>query len=210
MNTTRLCIKESKILLSQFGRVEVRSQFGGYALFIDKVVFALVKEDGLYLRASSSLNRYIQQFPLQRFIFYKKGYAIALNYYRVNQRLWYHTERLKILAWCALQEARLRKEDRTCNLRLKNLPNMSAKMESALKQVGITTVSQLRAYGAKQCWLMLYARNVNIGLITLYALQGAISGQHQAVLDPQTRNHLQRWFTQYQQNQTHRRYPLSL
>lgn len=205
MNTNRLCIKESKTLLAQLGRVEVRSQFGGYALFINRIVFALVKEGGLYLRTSSSLNRYIQQYPLQRFIFYKKGYAIALNYYRVNQRLWSNAERLKILAWCALQEARLRKQNKTCSLRLKNLPNLGAKMESALKQVGITTVSQLRAFGAQQCWLMLHSRNPNIGLITLFSLQGAISGQHQAVLEPHTRSDLQRWYNQYLQNQVHYR-----
>mgnify|MGYP004720269579 CR=1 FL=1 len=69
-----------------------------------------------------------------------------------------------------------------------------------LIEVGVTTVSRLRDLGAKQCWARLRSKNRHLGLKTLYALQGAISGQHQEVLAREVRDELKHWYQQFTQS----------
>ncbi len=48
-------IAQSKAQLAALGNITVRSQFGGYSLAVEKVVFALITEGELYLRASDTM-----------------------------------------------------------------------------------------------------------------------------------------------------------
>lgn len=49
-------IERSRAQLAPLGTIESRTQFGGYALAVERVVFALVNNDALYLRASEPLR----------------------------------------------------------------------------------------------------------------------------------------------------------
>ena len=203
MKTSGQCIEESKKQLSALGKIESRTQFGGYSLSVEKVVFALVSDGELYLRASEKMQCYLQNRRLQPFIFHKRGQCVSLNYYRVDPLLWQQSEALLELSHSSLNEARALRASQLSQQRLKDLPNLSVRLEILLKEVGIASVSHLRATGARQCWILLRQKNKHLGLKTLYALQGAIIGQHQEVLPAGVKEELKHWYLQFEQTTAH-------
>ncbi|MBA4821188.1 TfoX/Sxy family DNA transformation protein [Pantoea ananatis] len=180
--------------LAPLGKIESRTQFGGYALAVERVVFALVKEEELYLRASEALREYGAKQPLEPLTFHKRGIAVSLNYFKVDDRLWAHPEHLVRLSAASLQTAQREHNERLGKVRLKDLPNVSLRLEMMLHEIGICTVKHLRETGARQCWLRLRRNNQHLGLKTLLALEGAISGHHHAALPQTIKTELGEWY----------------
>ncbi|QKJ86646.1 Competence protein TfoX [Paramixta manurensis] len=193
MNRSKQRIEQSKQVLSALGKIDARTQFGGYSLAVEKVIFAVVAEGELYLRACEQLKPYVVERQVPALVFIKRGMPVTLNYFRVDETLWKDPSRLLTLSSSSLQRARDQLQAKNANLRLKDLPNMGIRMETMLRDVGILTVSMLRAQGAKSCWLRLKAANKNIGVNILFALQGAISGHHQAALPVEVKKALLDW-----------------
>lgn len=187
-------VERSRACLAPLGPIESRTQFGGYALAVESVVFALINKDELYLRASEPLRQYITERPLQPLIFRKRGKLVSLNYFRVDETLWRDAEHLLALSAASLETAQLELEDRYASPRLKDLPNLSVRMEMMLYEAGVLSVNHLYQMGAKRCWLKLKAINQHVGFQTLLALQGAITGHHAAALPQATRAELNAWF----------------
>lgn len=187
-------VERSRKNLAALGCIESRTQFGGYALAVEKVVFALVSNNALYLRASEELRDYVVERQLQPLIFRKRGMAINLNYFEVDENLWNDTPRLLILSAASLRTARDEFQTRKETQRLKDLPNLSLRMELLLHEAGIQSVQHLYDLGSKRSWLRLRAINQHIGFKTLLALEGAIEGRHQAALPPAIRAELDEWY----------------
>lgn len=187
-------IEQSRQQLSALGNIESRTQFGGYALSVEKVVFALINEGELYLRASEALRGYAAERDLPLLVSRKRGMPVILDYYKVDEVLWQNPDHLLRLSEASLQEARNDRDKKNGSQRLKDLPNLSLRIEMMLRQVGICTAAHLRETGAKQSWLKLKALNKHLGLNTLLALQGAISGQHQAALPQAVKTELNEWY----------------
>lgn len=187
-------IIQSKKQLAALGNITVRSQFGGYSLAVEKVVFALVTDGELYLRASDTLNSYLRTQQLPPLVIDKRGLAVKLRYYLIDDALWNNPPLLIKLSKSALALARRQKYARQSNVRLKDLPNLGIRMEMLLREIGIDSVCALREIGAKTCWLRLRMRNQHLGFNCLLALQGAISGHHQAALPAEIKQELRDWF----------------
>lgn len=194
MKSSLQCITTIKTMFAPLGQVTARTQFGGYALSIDENIIALISEGDLYLRRSQSMSHLIQHTFLPAFVLKKRGYGVVLNYFLITTSIWHQNRLLLSLAECALNESKEFMWQKKNKSRIRDLPNMCHKMETALLEAGITTVMQLKSEGAKYCWNLLYQRNENIGLHTLYNLQGAISGQHQAVLATNLKKELSIWY----------------
>lgn len=194
MKSSQQRIEQSKHYLSSLGSIDVRTQFGGYSLSVDKLVFAVVAEGELYLRACEQWQVYIDDHQLLPLTFYKCGLPVNLNYYQVDATLWCNPAELQRFSFFALESARRQSVLKKQNMRLKDLPNMGVRMERLLRQVGICSIQMLHQQGAKNCWLKLKAANQHLGLNILYALQGAISGHHQAVLPAEVKEELREWF----------------
>lgn len=199
MNRSYLCIEKSKQQLASLGDVRSRAQFGGYSLSVERTVFALINDGLLYLRASEPIQQYFRQHQAKPFIFSKRGGDVCLNYYQVEADLWQQPNLLLELSRSALVAAQHDRADKLQNIRLKNLPNLDFRLEASLRQAGIDSVEKLRDLGAEQCWVRLWQQNTHFGLSTLYALQGAICGQHQAVLASDVRERLAEWYKSYLQ-----------
>jgi len=187
-------VERSRAHLGLLGTIESRTQFGGYALAVESVVFALINKDELYLRASEPLRDYITDRPLQPLIFRKRGKSVKLDYFQVDEALWRDPDHLLTLSAASLETAQRELQHRQASPRLKDLPNLSVRMEVMLYEAGVMSVNHLYQMGAKQCWLKLKAINQHVGFQTLLALQGAITGHHAAALPLATRAELNAWF----------------
>lgn len=192
-------INQSREYLSSLGDIDCRSQFGGYSLAVENVVFAMVSEGELYLRACEESERYFVQKAASPLIFNKRGRPVALNYYRVDEDLWLDSDKLLQLSAEALRGAKRARSGRKTQKRLKDLPNLTANLEIMLCEVGIADLRTLKAYGARRSWLKLRTVRQCIGLKILFALAGAISGIHEAALPATLRRELRDWFIQYEQ-----------
>ena len=187
-------VEQSIDALSVLGDIESRTQFGGYALAIERVVFAYIDNDTLYLRASEALRLYTVQRPLEPLVYRKRGIPVTLSYFKVDQQLWQDRGQLIRLSASSLQAAQADAAVKNISLRLKDLPNLSLRMELMLHKAGISSVESLQEMGSRQSWLKLRSVNKHVGLKTLLALEGAISGHHQAALPADVKEALSSWY----------------
>ncbi len=205
MSHSKFTIAVIKQRLSALGSLESRTQFGGYSLAVDKTVFAVVAEGQLYLRACETVQPCRIDRNVQPLRLIKGGLPVALNYYRVQEALWSDEQRLVALAALCLQGARLEKQRRLHQRRIKDLPNMGIRMESLLRQVGICTITVLKQQGSRRSWLRLRQQNKHLGLPVLLALEGAITGLHSEALSLAVKEELRLWFNHNTQPKTEER-----
>ncbi|KGT94220.1 competence protein TfoX [Erwinia typographi] len=196
MQDSKSNIIRAKRQLSSLGVIHSRSQFGGYSLSVERVVFALVSEGELYLRACEEARPYLIERKMEPLLFNKRGIPVALEYYRVDGSLWEEPEQLVALSQLCLRGASQERTLQQKNRRLKDLPNLSLKLEVQLRRVGISTVEMLKEQGAKRSWLKLQAKNKNMGITILFALQGAIQGLHCEALPVAIKEELRHWHSE--------------
>lgn len=158
------------------------------------MVFAYIDNDTLYLRASEALRLYAVQRPLEPLVYRKRGIPVTLSYFKVDQQLWQDRRQLIRLSASSLQAAQADAAVKNISLRLKDLPNLSLRMELMLHKAGISSVESLQEMGSRQSWLKLRSVNKHVGLKTLLALEGAISGHHQAALPADVKEALSSWY----------------
>jgi DNA transformation protein len=89
------------------------------------------------------------------------------------------------------------------NRRISHLINLGPVSERQLAEVGIRTEDQLRAIGAVDAWRMLKFRFAGrIGVIDLYALEGAIRGCPWKTLPAEVKTALHTVASTYDRGQT--------
>ena len=77
---------------------------------------------------------------------------------------------------------------------LTKLPNIAAKLEAQLADVGITTEEELRNTGSREAWLRILARDPSACIMRLSALEGAIQGVRWHYLDDETKKSLKAFY----------------
>lgn len=199
--TTSRKLARVEDLLKALGKVRCRALFGGYSLTIDKAAFGMLVQGELFLRASEQSAGYFTRRQSSKLKFTRRGRPIYLNYYQVDNELWNNPDLFVELAANSLNCANEDLVSRQQVFRVKDLPNLTLQLEIWLWEVGIRDVDTLKACGAKESWLRLRSIKKNCGIKTLYALEGAIVGLHEAALPAQTRQELYDWFIQ--QSLTH-------
>jgi len=68
-------------LFREFGDVDARRMFGGYGIYRHGVMFGLVADDTLYLKADKETEPLFTARDLPSFTYKKKGKTVALSYY---------------------------------------------------------------------------------------------------------------------------------
>ncbi|GAK25973.1 TfoX/Sxy family DNA transformation protein [Serratia liquefaciens] len=188
-------IAQAKACFCALGTIATRSQFGGYGVLADGIMFAVIAEGELYLRATEGLESVFRSRGMVNMVYSKRGVPITMRYYWVDETLWRDRDELVGLAWQAIREARRELEVKADNQsRLKTLPNIDINMERLLWRVGIRNVYDLRLNGAKRSYLRLLQQQKNLGLRVLLSLGGAIAGYHHAALPSELRSELTYWF----------------
>ncbi|RLM25801.1 competence-specific regulator [Brenneria alni] len=193
----QLCEKrilQSKCYFASLGDITSRSQFGGYSIAANKIIFALVSEGELYLRASKKDEKHFHNRNMPHLIYTKRGMPFPLNYYLVEESLWENHIQLLRFARISLAGAQYDKVAKNGGGRLKDLPNLNHDLERLLWKAGIKNIHELQQHGAKTSYLKLRAVRANLSVNILLALAGAICGTHQAALPKGIRNELLEWY----------------
>lgn len=186
-------LKNSLKLFEKFGKVKSRSMFGGFGIFVDDAMFALVVNNALHIRSCKPLEEQFKKENYQPYVYKKRGFPVITKYFSLPDSLWNNSEDILNIAQVALKSAREEKESSSEDkpTRLKDLPNLRLGTERMLKKVGIESVSQLRNMGSVQAFKAIQASQeapVNIEL--LWALEGALNGTHWSVISQTRRNEL--------------------
>lgn len=179
--------------LSSLGQIKSRALFGGYSLAVEGTVFAMVADGELYLRACEQSATWRVKHPTPLLTLVKRGRPILLNYYHVDDSLWYDKQALLQLSSHSLQEARREKQHRCVKHKLRDLPNITFHLEILLMDVGIMNEEHLRTLGAEASWLRIREQKKHLSVNVLFTLEGAIVGLHAAALPAQRRQELCEW-----------------
>ena len=85
-------------LLGDFGPVSIRNMFGGAGVYADGVMFAILADDTLYLKADETSARTFASEGMSPFTYHPAGKApVAMSYWEVPERLLEEPEELS--AW---------------------------------------------------------------------------------------------------------------
>jgi len=80
---------------------------------------------------------------------------------------------------------------------LSRLPNIGAKLEKQLADVGITTEEELKRVGSREAWLRILQTDPSACLMRLSALEGAIQGIRWHDLDSETKKSLKEFYQEH-------------
>lgn len=76
-----------KEVFEQFGHIHARKMFGGYGIYHDGVMFGLVADDTLYLKADEKTAEYFKSRGLSQFEYDKGGKIVKMSYYLAPEEI---------------------------------------------------------------------------------------------------------------------------
>jgi len=109
-------------LLLPFGPVAARGMFGGYGLFMDGTMFALIADDALYVKFGPGTRETFAAAGGRPFAYRRRGRTVEMSYWRVPDAVMADPARLcdwAALGLAAAQETARAEKDRR---RKKNSP----------------------------------------------------------------------------------------
>lgn len=74
-------------VFQNFGAVQTRKMFGGYGLYHDGVMFGLVADDTLYLKADVTVAHFFEAKGLGQFEYEKGAKQIKMSYYLAPEEI---------------------------------------------------------------------------------------------------------------------------
>lgn len=88
-----------------FGPVQARRMFGCYGIFHDGLMFGLVADEVLYLKADGNSSAEFEKRGLGQFEYEKKSKKIKMSYYMAPEEIFDDTEEAKVWASLAFDAA---------------------------------------------------------------------------------------------------------
>ena len=81
-----------------FGDIEAKRMFGGYGVFHDGLMFALVADDVLYLKSDGDSESSFRELGLERFVYEKEGTKIRMSCWSAPDEIFDDPEQAKVWA----------------------------------------------------------------------------------------------------------------
>ncbi len=75
-------------VFSEFGRIDARRMFGGYGIFHEGLMFALVADDTLYLKADDESADDFESRGLAQFQYNKGGRVVGVSYFEAPDEIY--------------------------------------------------------------------------------------------------------------------------
>ncbi|PLY16883.1 MAG: transcriptional regulator [Sedimenticola sp.] len=96
-------------VFDQFGQIRARKMFGGYGIYHDGVMFGLVADETLYLKADENTANYFVSKGLGQFEYDKGGKTVKMSYYMAPAEIYDDPEEAALWARRAYEVATLAK-----------------------------------------------------------------------------------------------------
>ena len=80
---------------------------------------------------------------------------------------------------------------------LRKLPGIGPVIEAQLNDVGINTLGELKAIGAKEAWLRILSRDPSACIMRLGSLEAAVRGMRRSELDAETKADLKAFYREH-------------
>lgn len=84
-------------VFEEFGPIDVPKMFGGFGVYHDGVMFALVASDTLYLKADETTKKHFESRGLPQFQYERSGKKIKMSYYKAPEEIF--DDREKAAVW---------------------------------------------------------------------------------------------------------------
>ncbi len=98
-------------VFQDFGPVSARRMFGGYGVYHEDLMFALVADDVLYLKADAESAHHFLRHDLQQFEYLKLGKPTKMSYFMAPEGIF--DDRAEAKRWATLAcEAALRSRNK--------------------------------------------------------------------------------------------------
>jgi DNA transformation protein and related proteins len=85
-------------IFERFGSIQAKKMFGGYGIYHDSVVFALVADEMLYLKADKAIAHYFEAKNLPQFSYRKDEKTIKMSYYLAPEEIYDNRDEAAIWA----------------------------------------------------------------------------------------------------------------
>lgn len=92
-------------VFEHFGTIQSRKMFGGYGIYHDGVMFALVADDALYLKADDMTVHFFQERQLEAFEYLKNNKPVKMSYYQAPEDIFEDADEARLWATRAYQAA---------------------------------------------------------------------------------------------------------
>ena len=99
-------VTETVDLLQVIGTVRARRMFGGHGIFLDDLMFALIADNELYLKADQHSAHFFAQLELPAFSYQKsQGKTLRLSYYLAPDTFFEDSDDTRLWATRAFEAA---------------------------------------------------------------------------------------------------------
>lgn len=85
-------------LMQTIGPVRAKSMFGGHGIFLDELMFALVADNILYLKADKDTESEFKDRGLEVFTYNKRGKEFTMSYYQAPEEALEASEEMNLWA----------------------------------------------------------------------------------------------------------------
>ncbi|OHX37016.1 transcriptional regulator [Methylomonas sp. LWB] len=89
-----------------FGSIQIRKMFGGYGVYHDGLMFALVADETLYLKADAENVRFFEEQGLAPFEYQREGKMAKMSYYQAPAEFMEDREQAELWARRSYDAAR--------------------------------------------------------------------------------------------------------
>lgn len=201
-------------LMSGLGPVQAKRMFGGHGIYLHDVMFALIIEERLYLKADEQTVAQFEARGLPPFSYHTRdGVQTSLSYFEAPAEV--YDEREHMLHWARIgHDSALRKRAQTAAKKgkaatrgtgkakgkvttdkteagaapgLSALAQLGPKSVDMLAKAGIKTNAQLHKMGSVQAYARVKAKSPRASLNLLWALESALTGRDAKTIAEQDR-----------------------
>jgi DNA transformation protein and related proteins len=180
-------------LLGDLGAVAAKRMFGGWGLYAQGCMFALIADEVLYLKVDAQSRPMFEAEGLQPFTYEARGKRHQLGYFQPPDTAM--EDRAEMRPWArAAADAAFRvaaaRPLKPIPRKAAGLLNLGPKTGVWLAEIGIHTPADLRRVGAVKAYVQIKRRVKGVSTILLYALQGALDGARWDKLEAATKREL--------------------
>ena len=92
-------------LMQSLGSVDAKAMFGGFGIFLNGIMFGLIFDNVLYLKADKTTEEEFKELGLEPFTYNKKGKELNMSYFQAPEEVTEDHEQMNIWGMKAYKSA---------------------------------------------------------------------------------------------------------